>query len=262
MRFVYCLHRWGRKPRTRFTGSSRPVTLEASCKREETSERGKWKRTMIIKIVVLVLLDNMPSDFGPPFADSDADLILRSSDNVDFRVHKLILAKASEFFRDFPYEVSPTDGSGDCPPVVPLLNERHWTVERLLRFIYPVDPPCFSTLPEVRAVLEAGHKYQVDAVAKRIADVLLRPRFVEEQPLAVYALSCGYRVEPSARAAARNAIGRDLLTEPGREELRYMSGEDYHRLLEYLEKCTAVVRQVTSIEKSTRSFSCTRIGCG
>lgn len=41
-----------------------------------------------------------PREAGPPFDDEDADLILRSSDGVDFRVHKLFLIKAFHTFDD------------------------------------------------------------------------------------------------------------------------------------------------------------------
>jgi hypothetical protein len=35
---------------------------------------------------------------GQPFDDADADLVLRSADGVDFRVHRLFLRKAFDFF--------------------------------------------------------------------------------------------------------------------------------------------------------------------
>jgi hypothetical protein len=37
---------------------------------------------------------------GAPFADEDADLILRSADSIDFKVHKIILQKAFQLFDD------------------------------------------------------------------------------------------------------------------------------------------------------------------
>ncbi|KAI0255963.1 hypothetical protein BJV78DRAFT_1113987, partial [Lactifluus subvellereus] len=35
-----------------------------------------------------------------PFDDADADIILRSSDQVNFHVYKVILSVASPFFKD------------------------------------------------------------------------------------------------------------------------------------------------------------------
>lgn len=48
-------------------------------------------------------------DAWPPFHnDPNADIILRASDNVDFRVVRCILAKASQAFRDmFAAQPSP-----------------------------------------------------------------------------------------------------------------------------------------------------------
>lgn len=39
-------------------------------------------------------------DFGPPFDRESANVIIRSKDNIDFRVSRDILVKASEFFQD------------------------------------------------------------------------------------------------------------------------------------------------------------------
>jgi len=38
------------------------------------------------------------TDANAPFDNPDADVIIRSSDNVDFRVFKLVLSLASPFF--------------------------------------------------------------------------------------------------------------------------------------------------------------------
>ena len=56
---------------------------------------------------------------GAPFADTDADIILRSSDNVDFRAHRLFLSKASPVFADMFASSSPNAGEmlEGCPVV-------------------------------------------------------------------------------------------------------------------------------------------------
>ena len=41
---------------------------------------------------------NKPIDAGAPFDSLHADVILRSSDNIDFRTFKLLLSLASPFF--------------------------------------------------------------------------------------------------------------------------------------------------------------------
>lgn len=99
----------------------------------------------------------MPSDFGHPFADSTADLIFRSSENVDFYVHKAILGVASSFFREFPYDSPAERHVLTGMSIVPFTEDQR-VVEHLLRIVYPVDPPTFDTLDDIRDVLEVGRK--------------------------------------------------------------------------------------------------------
>lgn len=176
--------------------------------------------------------------FGPPFDDLDSDIVLRSRDGVNFHVHRLIVAKASSFFRDFPYEVDKgasehMDDSEDPPPVIPLLSEDEKTVEGLLRLVCPVAPPTFGTLSDVRAVLEAGRKYGIDTVPRRVEEMLLGSSIPQAAPLATYALACAHGMESAARLAARATLGFELLQNPPKEELKAASALDYHNLCKY-----------------------------
>ncbi|KAI0067662.1 hypothetical protein BV25DRAFT_847656 [Artomyces pyxidatus] len=57
----------------------------------------------------------VPDDFGPPFHDDDADVILRSSELVDFRVHKRTLSQASPVFRSILTQLPNAITSVDPP---------------------------------------------------------------------------------------------------------------------------------------------------
>jgi hypothetical protein len=104
---------------------------------------------------------NVARDFGPPFDDTDADTILRSIDNLDFRVYRVILSKASPVFRDmFTFPHPPSPGPGDKPddssdedvdykdglPLV-RLPETSATLSMLLYAIYPVPSSYTHTSP-------------------------------------------------------------------------------------------------------------------
>jgi hypothetical protein len=68
----------------------------------------------------------------------DANLILRSSDSADFRVHKPILAMASPFFKDLLSLPQPSDSeSVDGLPVVQL-SEDSELLDSLVSILYPV----------------------------------------------------------------------------------------------------------------------------
>jgi hypothetical protein len=74
------------------------------------------------------------------FDVSDADLVIRSSDFVDFRVHKLVLSMASPFFKDLlpPYQLPDTE-TVDGLHVVQL-SEDSELLNSLLSMLYPVRP--------------------------------------------------------------------------------------------------------------------------
>ena len=68
----------------------------------------------------------------------DANLIIRSSDNIDFRVHKSLLAMVSPFFKDLLTLPQPSDSEiVDGLPVV-RLPESSELLSCLISIIYPV----------------------------------------------------------------------------------------------------------------------------
>ena len=73
-----------------------------------------------------------------PFDVSDTNLIIRSSDNLDYRVHKTILAMASPFFKDLLSLPQPSDGEVvDGLPVVQF-SESSELLNTLISILYPV----------------------------------------------------------------------------------------------------------------------------
>jgi BTB/POZ domain len=68
----------------------------------------------------------------------DASLIIRSSDNVDFRVHKSILAMASPFFEDLLSLPQPPDGENVNGLSVVQLPESSELLACLISILYPV----------------------------------------------------------------------------------------------------------------------------
>ena len=68
----------------------------------------------------------------------DANLVLRSSDLVDFRVHKSVLALVSPFFEDLLSLPQPSDGEiVDGLPVI-RMSEDSGLLSCLVSILYPV----------------------------------------------------------------------------------------------------------------------------
>ncbi|OBZ68910.1 hypothetical protein A0H81_11022 [Grifola frondosa] len=144
-----------------------------------------------------------------PFDKDDADVVLRSSDNVDFHAHKARLAFASPIFKDtfsIPQPIILSNG-GDIHPETGLplirLQEDYRTLEILLQMCYPCQRMPQLLLDDVRPLLEAAGKYEMGDVIARIREILLI--FVSTEPLRVFVIACNMGWEMEAKVAARAA---------------------------------------------------------
>jgi hypothetical protein len=207
----------------------------------------------------------LPSDASAPFDSNaaDANVILRSSDNVDFRVVKAFLSYSSPIFRDmFSLPRQDEDGSvddlRDGLPIV-LLTEHSDVVYRLLQFCYPacamIEMAKWDSLQVILALLEPSHKYGMDGVERRAREALISSRFVDAEPLRVFALAIHHKLEPEAKVAAAKTLALPLLGRAYIPELELITGGDYLRLEEYRRACAevamAVAKDVEWIERET-----------
>lgn len=166
-----------------------------------------------------------------PFDASDADLILCSSNRVDFRVHRAIMAVASRVFNDMLTLPQPANAVDDHLAVVDLTEDGS-TLDTLLRICYPVLDPTIDSIDLARPVLDAALKYDIK-VAIVYCKRALR-RLAKVQPLRVYAIACLLGAEHTARLAAQQAISRwDQFKDQYVPEFEELSAGCYHRLLSY-----------------------------
>ena len=142
---------------------------------------------------------------APPFDDPDADLILRSSDGVEFGVMKAILKVASPIFRDMFTIGSPTENTEI--PVIHLAEDSR-TLEDLLRFCYPIYTPMMFIPEDVGNLYQAADKYNIQGALEFSADTLRR--LSAAYPMAVYAVACRLRLEDVATLAAQASLNVSL----------------------------------------------------
>ncbi|KAI0944264.1 hypothetical protein AcW1_002016 [Taiwanofungus camphoratus] len=170
-----------------------------------------------------------------PFDKADADIILRSSDNVDFYVYKVVLRLASPFFEDMftlPQNSCPEGQDTHPHSGLPLVHvtENSQTLDSLLRLCYPVADPVLSKLADVQAVLSAALKYQMDEATALMKTYL--SSHVRNKPLSVYAIACSLGLEENARAAAEVFCNDPMIDsyDPAMDEV---SSGAYYRLLQF-----------------------------
>ncbi|KAH9943571.1 hypothetical protein B0H21DRAFT_823664 [Amylocystis lapponica] len=141
-----------------------------------------------------------PTTVSPPFDKPTADVVLRTSDHVNFHVHKTVLALASSFF-DGMFTLPQPKGQDHNDVYVINITEDSRTLDYLLWFCYPVKDPRLDTVGGIHPVLAAAIKYQMDEATVLMKKVLLQ--CTSTHPLQVYAVAsslsldyqCGEHIE-------------------------------------------------------------------
>ncbi|KAI0752896.1 hypothetical protein C8Q80DRAFT_1267366 [Daedaleopsis nitida] len=188
-----------------------------------------------------------------PFNSKDADVVLRSSDSVDFKVHKHTVSLASPvlaaLIHHAPRPPPPPSGSRRHRrrPVVSL-SEPSEFLEIFLRFVYPVpEPPV--TLHDLATLLELAAKYDSPSVVSRVRLHLQRSDFLEADPLQVYALASFARMDDVVRVAARHTLSRPIPPSDKLTDVHLLSGTALVRLLDYRTQCVRAAVKVARISE-------------
>ncbi|EIW77363.1 hypothetical protein CONPUDRAFT_62624 [Coniophora puteana RWD-64-598 SS2] len=197
-----------------------------------------------------------PSKF--PFSDSRVDVIIRSSDNADYRVHKYMLSFSSTCFSDM-FQLPQAQGQNDLP-VVPV-TEDSAVLEKLLLFCYPCDRPQLETLDETIKFLEAGRKYGMDNIKDAARAALPSVRIASPNPLAAIVAALKYEMDAEAKEIARYLLEKDSipLTAP---EIDDMSASELAALMRYHAACCDAASRVVSDPNTLSTASSLAAGGG
>ncbi|KAG6332454.1 hypothetical protein ID866_6638 [Astraeus odoratus] len=188
-----------------------------------------------------------------PFDHSKADVILRSSDNVEFRVFRLFLSLASPFFEtlfDLPQPSQETSDDleiKDGLPVIPM-SEDSKTLDSLLRFCYPctlAEDPILEDFRDVINVLEAAKKYGLDAIERTVCKALFTPKILEAEPLRCFAIACRSRLAVQSKLSAKYSL-REPLIPAWFKEIELITSTDLLILLTYHQRCGNAVQALKS----------------
>ncbi|KZT04006.1 uncharacterized protein LAESUDRAFT_814393 [Laetiporus sulphureus 93-53] len=173
---------------------------------------------------------------GPPFNDKDADVVLRSSDNVDFYVYGQFLKYMSPLFSSlFDQTTSPPPPWGR--PEHWCLPEHSTTLDPLLRLCYPQESvqlvDCMVTLE----LLKVSEKYQLRRMVLNLKKRLRELIRAEANPLRGFVAACGANLEEEAAWAAQAWSTAPTAPNQGIvawiPEMSQLTGGQYYRLLEF-----------------------------
>ncbi|KAI0040501.1 hypothetical protein FA95DRAFT_1611749 [Auriscalpium vulgare] len=207
-------------------------------------------------------VDPSPVDFGAPYDDEDADIIIRSSDAVDFRLQKLFLVKASRIFKELLLrrssnsQPSPT-GSQDShrweqkgDVAVLCLPEDRNVLESLLSLVLPVSPVIPTSLELVMPLLGAATKYQMHSA---ISVIRRLEQISSDNPFRVYSLAWRFRLRGECLMAVRLSLDRPLTIEGLGEDLCLFSGQALLELVNCRSRSNAVISDALRLYRVSKA---------
>lgn len=186
-----------------------------------------------------------------PFDKKGGDVILRSSDNIYFRLYKGVLANASPVFEDLFTHAQPPSVAGlevgdeeiDGVPVISL-EENSQVLESLLRLYHepftpqPIDSD--TSVTNICDTLLAARKYFMAYATTKTEELFAEVCERGDSVLTAYAVVCRKRMSQEIRTAAKASLlhATDFEQNPAFDQI---SGSDTLRLLRYRQKCSAAV---------------------
>ena len=180
----------------------------------------------------------------PPFDPSPrGDLILRSTDGMDFYIMKAFLIFDSPVFQNtlLTGKRSCTRQTQDGLDLLRLDEDS--SVIRHILFCYPGVPPKLENLDNIVAILRVAEKYEMEALGKKSREILVASPFMKEDPLRVFSLAFRYGWEAVGTIAAQNTLAIPQRHLRLSEELSYISGLELDHLTDFRYRCAEEIRR-------------------
>jgi len=187
--------------------------------------------------------------FGPPFDHDDADLILRSSDKVDFHVHKIILSLSSPFFKTMFSLPRPNESFSEKQQPIIDMSEGRTTISALLTFIYPAvvsDASEFDSLDEIMDALEAAKKYEMAVASQRLIQQFAESKFVKDDPVMAFCVAHSRKSGDAARIAAVASLQYPMSLDNIADKLQHVDGVALYLLYKFHRACSVTAPEAVS----------------
>lgn len=202
-----------------------------------------------------------------PFDHAKADIILRSSDDIDFRVFKLFLTLASPSFETLFDIPQPTEPGNDQEMkdglAVIRVQENEKTLDTLLRFCYPctlAEDPKLEVLEDLVDVLEAARKYSLDTIERKVHQALSNPKIIEAEPLRCFVIARRGHAREETLLAAKYTLTQPLIPS-WFEEISLITAADLLALLTYHQTCGNAVYALSNDMSWIQSHYGSSQGC-
>jgi hypothetical protein len=181
------------------------------------------------------LVDGPSDDLGCFCSSSTTDLILRSSDSIDFFVIGALVRLVSPIFDEmFPLK---EHESKDGLPVI-AVPESSKVLLPLLRVVYhDMDDLDTQDWELYRDIFLAMRKYKMTSIERKLRKQVETSSLTLNQPLRIYILATMLGWKEVQKAAALNTLSQPLSEMTYISELSLVTGADLYRLVRFRFEC-------------------------
>jgi len=182
-----------------------------------------------------------------PFDDQAADIILISSDNVHFYVHKLLLSLVSPVFQTmFGLPSHDKQETQDGRPCLAVAEDRHHLVQ-LLSWCDPRCSPTLTRLEDFQIVWELADKYSMDDIMTKVKNTLASVnKGISANPLTAFAVSTRFGCKELAIRSAREVLEIPFRKWEIIPEMKHLSAFALQHLIQYRHKCEDAASSVAT----------------
>lgn len=182
-----------------------------------------------------------------PFDDETADLILQSSDSVNFYVHRTLLSLLSPVFQTmFTLPQEPSESDANKRPIIEMAEDAS-TLQTVLPWCDPRCVPVFETISDAQPVLEFADKYDLEHIKNRVGWLLKSiTGIIDADPVKAFAIAVRYELEELARSAAKQTLCLTLDERPNITELRFITASSLQHLHDYYCACRAAAQKIVT----------------
>lgn len=196
-------------------------------------------------------------DTHPDFSSPNADVVLRSSDDVLFRVSSDLLCHASGWFATM-FTLPQGSNADRVTEPIPM-GEPSATLSALLSIVHGRSLPPLDQVDDLERLLASAEKYEMPMVIS-VVRLAFASRLIDIAPLRLYGIAYRMRWEAEAKDASSRTLTQNLLTHEAQAELAAMEPRHRNLLLDLhrqrREKFFAELDDTTSFYANTRRDHC------
>lgn len=170
--------------------------------------------------------------YNPDFADSDADVILRTDKAPRFKTHSIVLRRASSHFETVLSIPQSDEASKLREPILLYLPESNEAVEIVLRLIssIPIPASLFQDIEIFSSAAQLASKYGMSGALSVLRAAAFVSSELQMYPLKLYKLACQNEWPELVEKIGMLCLAFDPLSDTVLNELQGLSVSEYGAL--------------------------------